>query len=679
MSLSRLAAVFRVELAYAFRRPLVLFLALVLLLSGFGLSTGKMQISSGDSSVGGMKAWITSEFAQTQMMTYIVLLYYAFFLAAAAGLSLHRDRETKVDTLLHATPLRAGEYVWGRYLAVLAAFALLMLWQALVNAFFNHALPNGAAEEIRGPFLARSYLMPVATLGIPFLIFFAGFSMLVGERARSPVLVFVLPVAVLLACAFFLWTWSPSWLDPGVNRALQILEPSGYRWLQETYLRVDRGVAFYNREPVPYDAAFWLNRAWLVLFGLGAVVLTQRSMARAMRGAVRPARPERRADRAELDSASPGLDAALPAMTASAPSFLASAAAVARGEARELLRHGGLYIFVPLILLQCLGNTLVATGAFDTPVLLTPGTTAVGVAGQITVFLCLLLLYYMVESLERDRATGLAPILYATPARTGALLLGKAAALSLVGASVFLACLIACGIALAVQRTIPFSIVPYALVWGCLLVPTFLAWTAFVAAVYALTGNRLGAIALSLGALLFSGYRALTGGMSWAGNWPLWGVLRWSDLGFMEADRSALVWNRIMVLGLAVLFGALAVRLFGRTTADAVRTVHRLRPREWARQGRALLPYAVVPAVACGVLLVQVSQGPQGGAAKKARKDYWARNLKTWLDAPLPDIARADVRLRLDPRTSAIASDGTFTLVNPTDSVIARIPITGGA
>jgi ABC-2 type transport system permease protein len=681
MSFRRFSSIFTAEFGHFLRRPLFYFLAFILLLSGWGLSTGNMQISSGDSSVGGMKAWITSEFAQTQMMTYLTLLYYAFFVALAAGLSLLKDREHKVDVLLHATPLSAGEYVWGRFLAVTAAFLILMAWQGLVNAFFNHVIPNGGAQEIRGPFHFGSYFVPILTIGVPFLIFYAGLSMAIGEWTKSPVLVFVLPIATLILCGFFLWTWAPSWLDLNVNRLLMVLEPSGYRWLNETLLKVDRGVTFYNTRSVPYDGLFWINRAWLLVLGLGSVFATQRSMARFRRGV--EAKGLRRARRAkqeepswEGDLTQPGI-AAL-GMKSRVPSFLASALRVARTECRELVRQNGLYIFIPLILLQTLGNVLVAVGAFDTPVFLTPGNTAAGVASQLSVFVCILLLYYTVESLERDRSTGVSAILYSTPIRTGALLFGKALANSMVGLAVLLASLLACAIALAVQGTVPFSITPYLLVWGCLLVPTFLAWTSFVSAAYAATGNRYGAIAVSLGVLIWTGFRALTRGMSWAGNWPLWGIFRWSDLGFFETDRVALIWNRIMVLGFALFFTMLAVRLFGRRGADATRRVEHAAPGRLFRSGLRLLPYAALPATACVALLFLVSSGLEGGAAKKAHKDYWAKNLKTWLNAPLPDIARADVRLKIDPPRQWLASEGELTLRNGTEGELAQIPLTGG-
>ena len=90
-----------------------------------------------------------------------------------------------------------------------------------------------------------------------------------------------------------------------------------------------------------------------------------------------------------------------------------------------------------------------------------------------------------------------------------------------------------------------------------------------------------------------------------------------------------------------------------------------------------LSPYAVVPALAMCVLLVQVHDGVNGGTVKKARKDYWAKNLKTWMNAPLPDIGRADIALKVDPAKHFIASKGTLTFVNGGDSTLARFPLTG--
>jgi ABC-type transport system involved in multi-copper enzyme maturation permease subunit len=50
--------------------------------------------------------------------------------------------------------------------------------------------------------------------------------------------------------------------------------------------------------------------------------------------------------------------------------------------------------------------------------------------------LCLLLLFYTVESLWRERRSGLASISLATPVRTGTLLLGKLLAKGLIAVAV---------------------------------------------------------------------------------------------------------------------------------------------------------------------------------------------------------------------------------------------------
>ncbi|HEU4725786.1 MAG TPA: M1 family aminopeptidase, partial [Candidatus Eisenbacteria bacterium] len=528
-----------------------------------------------------------------------------------------------------------------------------------------------------GPFAWGHYLRPAFYIGLPFFVFFAGVSIFVGEKSRNPVLVFVLPVAALLACGFFLWTWSPSWLGLTVNKVLQLIEPSGYRWLNETHLKVDRGVEFYNTARVPYDALFWLNRAWMLVVGFGCVFLTQRAVAASLAGeAVRggAGRAEAVIDRA----APPEAGVAELGMRTTGVPFLRAATAVASIEVKELFRQPGIYVFIPLILIQALGNALLAVGAFDTPILLTPGITALAVAQQICVMVCLLLLYYTVESMERDRTTGFAALLYATPVRTAAYLFGKSLANSLVAVAVLAASFVACVIALMVQGTVPFALHPYLLLWGLLLVPTFLAWTSFVTMLYALFGNRYAVYAAGLGALIFTAYRFLSAKISWAGNWPLWGVMRWSDLGFYETDRAALVLNRVMVLGAAILFTIIAVRLFERRGRDGVRVVHQLAPAQAFRTLFGLLPAAAVPLACCAALAFMVSQGLEGGAAKKARKDYWAKNLKTWLGAPLPDIARADIKVQVKPAEKWLSSAGTLTLVNSLDTTLAQIPLTGG-
>src|SRR5262245_33589791 len=205
-------------------------------------------------------------------------------------MSVIQDDERKVGEILHATPLTTREYVWRKLLAVLAAFIGVLVFQQVFSAFCYHILPNAKAEEYRGPFSLAAYVVPALAFALPALVFTALTSFAVGLRWRKPILVFVLPVAMILACGFFLWDWSPTWLDPKWNKLLMALDPAGFRWLNETHLKLDRGVDFYNKASIPFDALFLGSRAALLALGFAAFHLAERHFSRTMRGELPEAR-----------------------------------------------------------------------------------------------------------------------------------------------------------------------------------------------------------------------------------------------------------------------------------------------------------------------------------------------------------------------------------------------------
>jgi ABC-2 type transport system permease protein len=682
MSLSRLWRTFRLDFFHSFRRPLFWILVLILLLTSWGLSTGVLQISSGDSRVGGTKAWITSEFAIAQMMTLVFFTSYTFFIAVAAGLPIIRDDEMKISELLHSTPLRVGEYVWGKFLAVLVSFAVVLAVQVGSMMFFNQLVPSERSLEIRGPFDPLNYLRPTLVIAVPTLVFLTGASFAIGTWTRRPILVFVLPVALVLLCGFFLWEWSPSWLDPRINHALMLVDPSAFRWLNETWLKGDRGVEFYNHSTIPFDGAFLISRLGFLLVGLLCVGLCQLQLAVTLRGSPKPragwlwkrARPVEPSAPAER----PVGTLATLEMRSVRPSVLWSLWLVARTELRELRTQPGLYLFVPMILLQTIGTNTLALGAFDTPLLATSGTLAVGSINVLALLVCLLLMFYTVESVQRDRTTGFASILNATPVRTWVLLFGKALANSFVALVILLASLIGCLIVLLIQGRVALEIWPFALVWGLLLMPSFLVWTTFITATLALTGNRYTTFAVGVGVLFFTLYRQLTNQMNWVGNWMMWSALHWSDMSVLELDRTAIILNRVFVVGLSVLFIALAVRLFHRSDQDAGRLMHRLYPLSLVKSGLRILPFAIVPLIAGIALYAAVYQGNEGDIAKKAHKDYWRKNLATWKDAPLPAISAVDVDIELEPAEQSLHVKGTFELINKRTFALRQFPLTAG-
>ncbi|HET6325038.1 MAG TPA: M1 family aminopeptidase [Planctomycetaceae bacterium] len=685
MSPARFYRVFKLDFLTCFRRPLFWILVLIVSFSCWGLSTGVMQIQTGDSRVGGTKAWITSEFAVAQMLIILVFLFYGFFIAVASGMPIIRDDELKVVDLLHSSSLRVGEYIWGKFAAVLIAFLGVLGLNLLLMMFFSHIVPNERSLEIRGPFEIANYLLPGLVFAVPTIVFLAGVSFAVGEWTRRPILLFFLPVAELLICAFFLWDWSPSWLDPRINRALMLIDPSAFRWLSETWLKGDRGVHFYNSSRIPLDTGIIVSRLCFLGLGLGAVALSQVHLRMSLRGAAMPRRSlmdtlRRRAPAMPL----PPMAAAAPApaaplaMRSGVPGFWRSVSLIARTELRELRSQPGLYLFVPLILLETIGTAFFLEGAFGTPLLQTPGTMAVSTMSVLTLLVTLLLMFYTVESLRREQGTGLASIHYATPIRTSALLFGKALANSLVGVVIVLATLVACLIVIVIQGKVHITLWPFALVWGLLLLPTFLVWTSFVTAAFSLTNNREATYGISLGALIATIWMQRIGWMNWVGNWPLLNSVHWTDMGVLELDRTALILNRVMVLGLTVCFTVLSVSWFRRRDIDPGRVWTRLYPRALFKRALLLLPYAIVPLVAGVMLYAQVDRGFEGNTAKKDRKDYWRKNLATWKDVPIPALSGVDLDLNLDPPNRSFHVEGTYEITNQRATPLRQIPLTAG-
>jgi len=320
MSLRRLLAVFRLDLAQHTRRSLFWVWVLVVLLMAWTFSTGKVNIQSGDSSVGGVKAHNTSELAISFQLCILTTMIYGFFVAVAGGMAVIHDDECQIGEVLHATPVRPGEFIWGKFLAVAATALIVLAIHLAAMMVCNHVLPAGAAREFRGPFHLANYLKPAVLFNVPTVVFMAGVSFAMGEWTRRPVLVFFLPLVVFLACGFFLWDWAPSWLDPQVDKALMLIDPAGFRWLNETWLKVDRGVKFYNTAPVPLDWIIVANRVITLGLGLGAVLLSQRHLPAVLSGTARRAERVWTARRPESSAAGdPSSETALAPDPASLP------------------------------------------------------------------------------------------------------------------------------------------------------------------------------------------------------------------------------------------------------------------------------------------------------------------------------------------------------------------------
>ncbi len=682
---SRFRTVFSADFFHTLKRPMFWTMICIIAFLAWGMSTGNVRISSGAATVGGRRAWITSEFNVAFILSFVSAMLMGFFAAIAAGMAIIRDDETKVGEVLHATPLRPSEYAWGKVLSLVSVFLIGLFGASGLLMFFNHVVPHPGELEIYGPLVLSNYLRPAVIFGMPFLVFLIGSVFYLGERTRRPIVGFLVPVGFMLICGFFLWNWSPTWLDHSINRWLMFLDPSGFRWLNETWLKKDLGADFYNTAHIGLDSGFVASRLAWIGVGLLAMAATARRMEKKLRssGELRPKRQwfwrrwlEARQDRRR--AAAPGPATGDLVMSATPPGLFAGLSFFTKEEFGRLIREPAIYLFGIIILLQTLGTSLISTGPFGTLVLLTPGQLAISTVGPLSFMVCLLLMFFTAEALQREEAMGTLPLIYSGPARSFSLLAGKALGSSLVGVVMIVAVFLGCAIALAVQGTVPLSLTPFLLIWGFLLFPTFLLWTAFVTAVQAITGNRFATYGVALAVFATTAYGAIVGDLTWLTNWPLWGALRWSDMSLLELDRKALVLSRLLALAGTVFLLAVAVKFLKRRAFDATRVLHRLKPGAIARTAGSLLPWALAPAALGMTLYLGVAEGTGGEAADKAGKDYWKENLATWRDVENPSLIAVDLDLEIEPANRWLRSKGTFELLNETEETLRRFALTGG-
>jgi hypothetical protein len=678
------------ELRTAWRRPSWWVLVLILLLLTWGFSSGSVTIGAGSRTAGGDRAVLNSEFNLAFGDILVFSLFYLFFVCTAFGNAVNEDDTMRVMPIVGSTGLTAREYVWGRWLGIALVFcAVFAVHLALQIAFFQ-LYPLAEPEKLRGPFELMNYLRPMLLfIALPSLALGA-IAFAIGSVTRQTVLVFAMPVALLLASIFFIWEFSPEWLPHWGNRAFQAIDVTGFRWLNETYLKVDRGVAFYNNEPPAADALFTGARAALVALAVGGMAWAARREAARMRHPFPVAAADRAAIIADSDraqrarTANPPREAPLAdlGMRTGGVGFAAAALDAFRAELRELRRSPGLWIFVPLAILQTIGPAMFAPGPFDTPRLITPGTFAAQGYNTFVLLSIFLVLYYFTEGLARDERSRLGAIVDSTPARTGALTLGRmAACAAVIGTAIFGGLWASMAIAMVVQAVnsgilIAPSPLPLLVAACTLLLPTLFVWMCFLALAWSQFRNRYAVYAAGLGALILTGWCVQRGWMNWVFNWHLWGGLQWTDFGALQLDRGALVLNRLLwiLAGLTMLHAAL--EWWRRRTPDAQGISTRLRGvRAWKRAAR-LLVFGAPAATVAIVLALMVRHGPAGSPERERERQYYVGNAATWKDVPNPEIVRIDLDLDLDPAAGTIAVKGTYGLRNTSDKPIRRIALT---
>ena len=672
------------EFLIGVRRPAYWILLVLMGLLAYGLSDGSVTISSGGGALA-ERPHLTSVFGQSRVQSIMIISLGAWFLAIFSGLSVIRDIELQVVEVFNSTRLTTREYVWGKFWGGVAVFVLIWMLCLSTSIGFNHILQSG--KDHIGPFSLASYLFPTLLFGVPQILVFAGVPFLIGTWTRRPILVFLFPMVTLLLTFTVLTTWSPSWLSPELNRALMLIDPSGFRWLTETFLMVDRGVDFYNTSPLRPDMGFLVSRLAFAAAGLVAVAGAAASYARRMRTGgsdsriMRLFRRRRAPAMARPVSGAPLKDLG---MTTRPLGFRKAAMAITRSEVRDLVARPAMYFFVPLILVQAISETVLGYGLFGSRILLTPGTVADQQLNTLNLLICFLLLFYTVESLHKEPNRRMHEIFNSAPLGTGAMLLGKTLGNAAMAGLILVAALVSgAGIILYQQifndSPVGYSLFPFVVVWGGVLLPTFAFWTALVTALFSLLRNRYAAYGAGLAILVYTIFKQETGGTpGWLTNWMGWNLVRWTDMGAFSLHGTPILLNRLLYLSFVPLLVAISVRWFPRRDFDAAAILNRMRPRPLALGALRLLPFLVAPIMLASVLAIGGRDGYQGPDAGDWREDYWESNFAIWSGFEMPLVSHVDLDLEIEPRGRFIAVEGSYTFLNHRDYPYEELPITAG-
>src|SRR5215207_6691441 len=185
-SLRRLRLVAGLDLSESLRRPLFLLFAVFMLWNGWLMSQGAWIFRANSTSLGGQKALVDSEFQMAYVFALISYFMVSFFVAVAAGMPLIRDAEQKVGELLHSTPLKPGEYVWGKFLAAFLSSLAAVAMLPLVTGVLSHFLPDAGNPDMYGPFVLLNYVRPFLLFLVPAMLFAAGAAFAIGAFTGRP-------------------------------------------------------------------------------------------------------------------------------------------------------------------------------------------------------------------------------------------------------------------------------------------------------------------------------------------------------------------------------------------------------------------------------------------------------------------------------------------------------------
>jgi ABC-2 type transport system permease protein len=209
-------------------------------------------------------------------------------------------------------------------------------------------------------------------------------------------------------------------------------------------------------------------------------------------------------------------------------------------------------------------------------------TYATGTARTLLFFLIAMTVFYVVESMQRDREVRIEPVLWAKPTPNYVLLLSKFFATFLLMLSVIaIAGLTAIAIQL-LRGHAPVELYPYLVTYSVIVIPSivFMAGVSILLNVVLREKYLVYVVIIGVGAVLV--YLYSQGHNHWLYNPMLYGLWTYPDLTGAGSNQSIILIHRIYCLASSVACLALAHILFQRKSTRGVRMDGHLTDRGWS-------------------------------------------------------------------------------------------------
>lgn len=678
----KLPGIFRFELAYQVRRvwPWLMFGALLVI----------SFLVTRDASLADAlyeDFFINSPFAIAKT-TVVGGLFWLLACGIIAGEAGARDVATGMHPLSYTVPVSKAEYLAGRFLAALA-LNLVLLLAVQTGILLGVYVPGMVAQAI-GPFRPAAFLTAYLYISVPTAFAATAIQFLLAERAGRAMAGYFGSLLMILT-GFFIATVVRFFVRQDLG---MLLDPIGVHFVLDDLAH--QWTAYEKTwSLLSLEGTLLKNRLVWTAIGLGALSLAYSRFRFAHRTEGRRWLWWRRGRALAPLPSLVGVRAGERVSIPSAPRAftvgigLRQALTVARSSFRAMARSWAgvaMLVAIPAMTVIILLDQLASLGVPMIPgtmlVLreLTGGLTAEMASEPVRwVIVPLFIVFFAGELVWRERDADLAELTDALPLPEWVFLLGRYIGLALMLAA-FYALLAASGIVTQlIARHYDFELGLYAKVLFGLQLPDYLLFAMLAMAIHVLVNQKY--IGHLLALLAYGWIAALARMVGIEHNMLIYGAgpgFSYTDmLGFADSIVPWL-WFKLYWAAWAVLLAVCATLLWMRGRES------RLAMRLRSARSRFTRRKALVAASAAGLVLTLggfifyntnvLNEYIASSDVEELRAEY-ERRYGRYVDAPKPELTKAEVRVEIHTDRRAAEFRGTYHLVNRGDAPIDTIHI----